>query len=656
MQKRVCTTGFDHQVRADAPHTFGRSRILGSSATFFFSLFLLTIISLATPGVVSAGSYYVDGGIAQGGDGRSWASAWPSFGAIEWSQLGPGDTLYISGGQSSRTYHESLVVGAEGTANAPLTITKGTTAGHAGRVILDGQFALPSGVQIEDADYITVRGLQVQHFVGNGQIRVRYSRGVVVEDNVLVVTGHGGVYLWTNEQVTVRHNRITTPQNSDAQTDGIYSQHNTGNEYAFNDIVISNQDPGGHNDGIQLHRDTDTTLHANYIEQANEKELNAQGIFATDCYGTIRAYNNIIYGPATKNAILTLWLRDGGDAKLEAYHNTLIGGGWGVLYIGNSPQSEAKNNILVSDKSDTFVLRLSGAVPPGPNIDYNLYYAPQTGVAGLIEGQTNFTWGEWQARGYEGHGVYADPALVAVSQRDFTPQAPSPVVDAGTALSAPYLVDWLGTVRPQGAAPDLGAVEALLGNLPPPDPPDGPDELVVPIPLRPSGESGTNPPTFEWEEVAEAKRYMLEVENVSTNKTVLRARPRETSYARKKVLRLGSYQWRVKAKTAEGWGEWSEWLPFSIPSMTDPPTPLRPSGDSNTNPPTFEWEEVVGAKRYWLEVENTSTNNRVMRARPRETSYARRRPLATGPYQWRVKAKTAEGWGEWSEWTPFNIP
>ena len=419
------------------------------------------VVILLTPIFIShATDYYVDKDAAGANSGTSWVDAWQSFADINWAVITPGDTISISGGSDSKIYTEMLDVGTSGTSSDTILISKGATAGHNGSVILDGQLTLSYGVRVENDDYVTVRGLHVRNYADNGQIRVRYSSGVVIENNDINVTGHGGVYLHSNDNVTVRNNRITTPGFIDAQTDGIYSQLNTGNTYEYNHIVISNEETTGHDDGIQLYRDTDISMRYNYIEQDNTKTFNAQGIYATECSGTIEAFNNIIYGPNTWNGLLTLRIISEGNAALHAYHNTLVGGGWGTLVIDNAPGSVVKNNIFVCFKVDAWVFRLypDGAHPDPENIDYNLYYAPNSTDITAYEG-TGKTWQEWKGLGYEANGLNADPLLTGVLSRNFRLQGNSPAINAGVDLGQAYAVDRNGVRRPVGAAWDMGAFE-----------------------------------------------------------------------------------------------------------------------------------------------------------------------------------------------------
>jgi parallel beta-helix repeat protein len=411
-----------------------------------------------------AASYYVDNAVSASGNGRSWSSAWKSFSNINWGIIKPGDTIYISGGTVSKTYNETFTVNADGTAASPIVITKGIDLGHNGTVILDGRLSLAFGVLIEYDDYVTVRGLTVENYKGSGQIRVRYSTGDVIENNDIYVTGHGGVFLWSNTGVVVRNNKITTPTNSTAQTDGIYSQLNTGNIYEKNTIIISNNEVNGHDDGIQVYQDADVTTRSNYIEQRNTKTYNAQGIWMAGSNGTLRVYNNVVYAPNTNNALIGVQNNPegymAGNATLVAYNNTVVGGRWGNIYIQNSPNSIAENNIIVSNKSNARAIRISGTKPPTGNIDYNIYYTPNSTQPVWHEGVAYYTWSQWKKLGYEARGINQNPMLKNIAGLDFSLQDTSPAIDAGVTITG--MSDFKGTSRPQGSAYDMGAYEFIF--------------------------------------------------------------------------------------------------------------------------------------------------------------------------------------------------
>ena len=117
----------------------------------FLLLLLVPLQSLAT-------DWYVDSSNNGGTEnGTSWATAWGTFADINWTSVQPGDTVYISGGSTTKTYHETLTVGRSGTAGNPVTIRPGQDANHNGTVIITGDSTRDDGI-IANQNYITING------------------------------------------------------------------------------------------------------------------------------------------------------------------------------------------------------------------------------------------------------------------------------------------------------------------------------------------------------------------------------------------------------------------------------------------------------------------------------------------------------------------
>ena len=101
--------------------------------------------------------------------------------------------------------------------------------------------------------------------------------------------------------------------------------------------------------------------------------------------------------------------------------------------------------------------------------DYNLV----NDVFARDENTITYTFAEWQALGYDVHGVHAvpaddvniwvDPANATIGSRNFHLKAGSPAIDHGTALTD-VVDDMDGMSRPQGSACDIGAYEYAVGG------------------------------------------------------------------------------------------------------------------------------------------------------------------------------------------------
>lgn len=96
---------------------------------------LIPILLLATNALAVV--RYVDNAAPGGGNGQSWATAWNALSQI--TGVGAGDTVYVSGGTTSKTY--SLSTGynpPDGNSSAQFTIAIGQEAGHNGQAIFNG--------------------------------------------------------------------------------------------------------------------------------------------------------------------------------------------------------------------------------------------------------------------------------------------------------------------------------------------------------------------------------------------------------------------------------------------------------------------------------------------------------------------------------------
>jgi hypothetical protein len=162
------------------------------------------MLALSPLAPAAAANHYVDKDASGANNGTSWSNAWESFGDINWGSVGGGDKILISGGSTSKTYSETLYVGADGVSGNPLVITPGIDPGHDGDVILDGLGSLSHGVDLNGDDYVVVRGLKLRNFTsgGKGAVHVSYVTGSVVEDNEIYITSRAGVFVQESTSIT----------------------------------------------------------------------------------------------------------------------------------------------------------------------------------------------------------------------------------------------------------------------------------------------------------------------------------------------------------------------------------------------------------------------------------------------------------------------
>jgi len=106
--------------------------------TFLATAVLICAACLRTLG----DNFYVDPNATGANNGTNWVNAWTNLNNVVWGGAGvtAGDTLYISGGTTSRTYTNfNYTLAASGTTGNRIAIRVGQTNGHNGVVIFDGQ-------------------------------------------------------------------------------------------------------------------------------------------------------------------------------------------------------------------------------------------------------------------------------------------------------------------------------------------------------------------------------------------------------------------------------------------------------------------------------------------------------------------------------------
>ena len=435
---------------------FGARRMVQASAI------ALLVLGLSLPS--NAANWYVNSAVATSGNGQSWSTAWKAFTNISWSAVQAGDTIYISGGSTSRTYSQTLTVGKSGSATSPIRIARGVNSGHNGIPIINGAGTRSWGVLVENDNHIVLSGLEVRNHT-SGQIRVRFTPtggNVRVENNV-VFTGNGrGIDVRLNEGVvTVAGNRCTTPASTASQTDCFYSSENRDVLWQGNFGEVSNDNTSGHSDVFQSYQDYRLRIIGNTFISPPVGGHN-KTVWLEEARVEILVANNVVVakGPAFN---LSYWRSVASTTnELIRYYNNTAYGGTRALAMERAPRLQMKNNIAWPRANGVAVFLNLVTVPAGA-IDYNMLWAPSASIS-----NQHSSYSGWRAAGRDPNGLNANPLFVSPGT-DFHLQTGSQAIDAGTML-AEVVTYRDGAARPQGAAYDMGAYE-VAGTLPPPDAP-----------------------------------------------------------------------------------------------------------------------------------------------------------------------------------------
>ncbi|MCC6752225.1 MAG: right-handed parallel beta-helix repeat-containing protein [Deltaproteobacteria bacterium] len=424
----------------------------GTRTRAFSALFVALVLA---PVEVRAAAHYVDHVATGANDGTSWANAWKSLAAINWAAVRGGDTIYLSGGVTQKTYDEQLTVGASGVPGQPITIAPGASspapAGHGGTVVLDGQGSRPFCVSVSYRQYVTVRGLKLVNAAESG-IKASGS-DVLVEGNTLEGIRGQAIHFYKCNGCTARQNYVTTLANDPAQTDGVVVYGDSdGVVVEGNHLVLTNQG-GSHNDCVQSNRCSNLTVRYNYCENQKDAEgyADAQGIYLTEMRGTSKVYGNVVYlkqgavGIASSN--LTV-----GTAKSVFVNNTVKCGSYRCIRVTEETDPIVKNNLVWQHRTAAglYAIELRNWAGKPENIDGNLAFnQSSTGAKIHYLNSAALTWTEWQAQKLDLHGANTDPSLDACYRPD---SASDPSVGKALALASELTMGLSMAACPSSAA------------------------------------------------------------------------------------------------------------------------------------------------------------------------------------------------------------
>ncbi len=199
--------------------------------------------------------------------------------------------------------------------------------------------------------------------------------------------------------------------------------------------------------------------------------------------------------------------------------------------------------------------------------------------------------------------------------------------------------------------------------------PDIPSETVTLV--SPSEATNGNTPTYTWNAVDTATKYLLWVAD-STGVVISQWYPADqvgcstttTCQVTPSKALSGASEWWIRPANNAGNGSWSGPMNFTVSGGKPGKVTLTsPSGTTSDHTPTYTWEAVSGATWYYLWV-NDSTGNKIKKWYTAAQagcdsgaicSVTPATSLASGNGKWWVQTWNSHGYGPWSGSQSFTV-
>ena len=375
-------------------------------------------------------------------------------------RVAPGDTVVIQPG----TYAGGITHDTPGAAGRPITYR----AAVAGQAVIDGSGGERDALFISESPWVIVDGLRVQN-ADRAAIRVSLSNHVTIRNSVAADNGTWGIFTDYSDDLVLENNECYGSQ----AEHGIYVS-NSGDR----PVIRNNRVHDNGASGIQINADpamlwpelgtagdgiTDDALVENNVVWNNGRLGGAAINLASVRHSLFR--NNLLYDNLAGG--LAGWDDGNGDAwgtrDNTFVHNTVVfesGEGRTALNLQNgSTGNTVRNNILAGGRS--VAIRFDASSLVGLVSDYNLLVSLDTPAGVAVNEDTGqvHSLDAWRTlTADDSHSVSAEPAFADRNGDDYRLSAASPARNAGD----PALIvspDLAGRVRPQEAAPDMGALE-----------------------------------------------------------------------------------------------------------------------------------------------------------------------------------------------------
>ncbi len=185
-----------------------------------------------------------------------------------------------------------------------------------------------------------------------------------------------------------------------------------------------------------------------------------------------------------------------------------------------------------------------------------------------------------------------------------------------------------------------------------------PGPRSAPTLVSPANDSFLNDttPQFQWNSVADAETYRIEIDNNSNFSSPERTSDQAGTTYTPAALGDAKYYWRVRGVNSEGNGSWSAVRNVTIDTQSPPVPVLVSPGDTTSitvTQPTFTWQASTGATRYEVTITGTNPPSTVSGS-VSQASFKPSVQLFIGAYSWIVRA--VDEAGNYSAWSaPFSF-
>jgi hypothetical protein len=166
--------------------------------------------------------------------------------------------------------------------------------------------------------------------------------------------------------------------------------------------------------------------------------------------------------------------------------------------------------------------------------------------------------------------------------------------------------------------------------------------MHAPLTTAPHNGDTLTTPTLEWEETSGAASYRIEVSTDSTFNQATSYTTYETRLTPNATLANGAFYWRVRGVDAGG-HEGEPSLPQTFQKIIPSAQLISPADGVTVTMPSLEWQPVVGAAYYKVEISAAALFNAVTAYTTYNTRLIPLQTQPAGTSYWRVTGLDADG-------------